>query len=162
MLIFGQNEAESRLMKELHETNPEGTQYPKATNNRGSEGGHYLNPSETGDKALKQHGMGKKREAHAHGDRVGRMKHDAGDEVVGEKAQPGEMKQHAMKRGGHRHAEGGHEERRNKKHGGRDCYSAGEEVVPLKHEQPGGGYKRGGRMHHEHDEHSEMKRGGRR
>lgn len=132
MLIFGENESEKRLMKELHETNPEGTQYPKATNNRGSEGGSYLNPSETGDKALKQG----KREAHAGGD------------FVGNKVQPGEGKQKPMKKGGHR----------------KDCYSAGEEVVPLKHEQPGGGYKKGGRKEDDMDdgERSDMKRGGRR
>ncbi len=136
MLIFGQNEAETRLMKELNETNPEGTQYPKATNNRGSEGGHYLNPSETGDKSFMG---GKKREAHAGGD------------MVGNRAQPGESLGKAMKKGG------------------RKCHSEGEEVVSLKHEQPGGGrgMKKGGLRRMRHAEGDDvgarpMKHGGRR
>ena len=137
--IFGENQAYSRLLKELHQTNPEGIQYPKATNDRGHEGGPISH-------RMDSH---KKREHHAMGDSIGREprkpilanafrgmaeKHAKG-EMVGKMDEPGEGMQKAMKRGGHR-----------------NCYAMGEKV-PESAEQPGQKFKRGGKAHHKHHRH---------
>lgn len=78
MLVYGQNEAHDRLMKELHEVNSGGIEYPSATNNRGQmSSGEVTRQSSRG-----------KREPHAMGDSVGNM------------AQPGEMLGNPMRKGG--------------------------------------------------------------
>lgn len=139
MLIYGKNEAHDRLMGEAKHVNPEGSEYPKATNNRGALGGKFINPSETGLSAVRP------RERHAKGDHVGsrdaqlmKKRYYANGDMVGARAQPGENLPEARKRGGHT----GHKRRH---------HSAGEEVVPAAQEQPGEHlrkFKRGGHKKH--------------
>lgn len=67
--LMGENEAYSRLRGELHQKNPNGIEYPSATNNRGHLGGGH-EPSDRAHDTRKHHAH-HKREHHAHGDRVG-------------------------------------------------------------------------------------------
>lgn len=91
MLVYGQNEAKDRLLKELKESNPGGAEYPSATNNRGHVSTQKVNRN--ADTALKG---GKRREAHAEGD------------LVGNRSQPGSGSNKPMRKGGKcsKHASG--------------------------------------------------------
>lgn len=95
-VLMGENEAYTRLRKELHQGNPNGIEYPTATNNRGHLGGGH-EPSDKAHDTRKHHGHHghPKREHHAMGDRVGDC------------VQPGRNLKKPMKRGGEMREEHG-------------------------------------------------------
>jgi len=115
-LLYGINEAKERLMKEVNERNPGNVEYPKATNNRGYEGGSEDHQEQTGEKAIRT--TSRPNHHHHHDNR----EHHAMGDSVGYHSEPGMRKQTPMKKGGHPkhcHADGEQpgEHMMHKKHG---------------------------------------------